>query len=112
MTHLSELQEQKKIIEDVINNAEKVNRLFNNSDFKNIILTGFCTDEMKRCMSLAVAENVDASLRDLGNQMAKASSVLEKYLNLQKQYGEIAKNDLEEINKEIEEILTKGESEE
>lgn len=109
MTELSELQEHKKELLSVIERADMVERLQNNKDFQEIILKGFCTEEMKRCLSLAIAENADASLRELGNQMAKSSMVLERYLATIQNFGNIAKTELPEIDEEIESLTIKGE---
>lgn len=111
MSELTELQEQKKILDAIIAFGDKAERLENNADFKDVILEGYCVNEMKRCMSLAVAEKADPSLRELALQMAKSAATLENFLALLKQQSAIAKGDLEEVSNSILELETKGEEE-
>ena len=111
MSELNELREHLASLKKVVTLGEQVKRLKLNNDFDEIINKGFCDEEMKRCMSLAVCEKLTQEQRELANNMAKASAALTNYLYTLVRQAEIARQDIEDIQDAILELETKGEDE-
>ena len=111
MSEVTELQDHLKVLSKQVKLKEQVKRLLDNEDFKDVILTGFCKDEMARCMKLAVYDKISADQRDLYIQLAKSSAALDNYLNTLIILGNIAEEDMNEVQQQIEELLVNGEDE-
>lgn len=111
MSQLTELQDYLKILGKQVKLKEQAERLLENEDFKEVILKGFCEQELSRCMQLAVAENISAEQRELYIQLAKASATLDNYLNTIVVLGRTAEEDMDEVQKQIEDLLVNGEDE-
>lgn len=111
MSDLSELREHLTSLQKTVVIGEQVKRLKLNRDFDEIIAQGFCTDEMKRCMSLAVCEKLPQETRELANNMAKASAVLDNYLKTLEQFAQLAQRDIEEVQEAILNLETGKEDE-
>ena len=109
MSQVTELQDYLKILGKQVKLKEQTKRLLDNEDFKEVILTGFCQDEMSRCMQLAVREKMTADQRELYIQLAKSSAALDNYLNTLITIGNIAEEDMNEVQQQIEELLVNGE---
>ena len=112
MSQLTELQDYLKILGKQVKLKEQTERLLENEDFKEVILKGFCEQELSRCMQLAVAENISAEQRELYIQLAKASATLDNYLNTLLVLGRNAAEDIDTVQQQIESILINGEDEE
>ena len=104
MNTLSELQQHSEVLKKQIRLAKQVRLLKENPDFIDVILKGFCEDEMRRYMSLAVCEKLPQDVRELCNTSAKASAILDNYLASTIQLGANAEDDLVELDKQIQEL--------
>ena len=111
MSQLTELQDYLMVLEKQVKLKKSVETLMENPDFKEIIIKGFCEDEMARCMQMAVYEKSTAEQRELYTQLAKASAAFDNYLNTIVVVGRIAEEDKEEVQKQIEDLLVNGEDE-
>lgn len=111
MSDLNELREHLASLKKVAALGEQVERLKLNNDFNEIIVKGFCDEEMKRCMSLAVCEKLRQEQRELANNMAKASAALTNYLYTILRNANIAREDIADVQDAILELETKGEDE-
>ena len=61
---------------------------------------------MQRNMGLAVCERLPADVRELCNQMAKASAALHNYLQTVIQLGNNAEEDIKEVDEKIQYLET------
>ena len=111
MSELTELQEELKVQESLVQTKEAVTRLLNNADFQKIIMEGYIKDEMHRHMTLAICDKLSVEDRELNNSLAKSAAALSNYLETIIQMGRIAEEDVEQINDRIEELQSQGEDE-
>lgn len=95
MSERTELQQHIKVLEKQIKLKEQTEQLMNNQAFIDVILKGFCEEEMHRNMGLAVCDKLPLDTRELCNNLAKASAALHNYLNTTIQLGVNAVEDLE-----------------
>lgn len=109
MSDLTELQEHLGHLKKQVELKEQTERLLENNDFKEVILKGFCEDEMKRQLGLAVCERLPQDVRDLCNQLAKSSAALSNYLTTNVRIGMTAEEDIEQVQAQIEELQKQGE---
>lgn len=109
MSELNELQEHRKALQEMIDKGNRLKLLKANPLFEEFIEKGFCTEEMKRTLGLAMSERLKFEDRELCNQMAKAGAALQNYLNFIAQRASMAEQDLEATNNAIEELEAKGE---
>lgn len=101
MSDLTELQNHLKLLESNVEFKKKVDRLFMNDDFKQVILKGYCEEEMQRQLSLAVCEKLSPETRELCNQLAKASAALKNYLEYIMMVGRTSEEDIPNVQEEI-----------
>lgn len=111
MSDLSEFQEQAKHLREQIELKNQTEALLLDPKFTKIILKGFCEDEMQRNMGLAVCETVTPDIRELCNNLAKASAALNNYLNTIITMGRYAEEALEEVETTIQELQMKEDAE-
>lgn len=104
MSEVKELEVYIKHLKNVIELSDKLKRLEINSDFKDIIQEGFCKEEMARYLSLAVSDKVSAENRDLYNRLAQSSAALDNYLAFIHIKGDQARNELPEVEDQLEEL--------
>lgn len=97
----SELQEHIAYLKKQIAMYKDTEILMKDQRFKNVILKGFCEDEMHRNMGLAVCDKLPLETRELCNNLAKASAALNNYLNTNIQFGITAEEDLEEAEEAL-----------
>lgn len=97
----SELQEHIAYLKKQIEMKDATETLMNDSRFKMVILKGFCENEMHRNMGLAVCDKLPIETRELCNNLAKASAVLNNYLNTNIQLGITAQEDLEQAEEAL-----------
>lgn len=109
MSDLTELQEHLAHLKKQVELKNQVQRLLGNADFQAVIMKGFCEDEMRRQMGLAVCDRLPADVRELCNQLAKSSAALDNYLDTSIRIGTSAEDDIEEVETQIQELQMKGE---
>lgn len=95
MSQYAELQAHIDLLKRQIKLKQQVEVLMTEQNFKDVILKGFCEDEMHRNMSLVVCDKLPVETRELCNNLAKASAALNNYLNTTIQLGITAEEDLE-----------------
>lgn len=101
MSNRQELQQYLTGLKEQVKFKQAIDRLYINEDFKEVILKGFCEDEMKRTLGLAVAENINPETRELCNQLAKASAALTNYLELHTRYGLMAEEEIPNVEEQL-----------
>jgi hypothetical protein len=106
MSELHDLEEHVKVLKKQIELKNQTEILLDNQEFKAVILQGFCEDEMHRNMGLSVCDKLPLDIRELCNNLAKASAALHNYLNTTIQLGVNAEEDLEVTESRILELQT------
>lgn len=101
MSNRQELQQYLAGLKEQVKFKQAIDRLFINEDFKEVILKGFCEDEMKRTLGLAVSENMPEQTRELCNQLAKSSAALTNYLELHTRYGLMAEQEIPDVEEQL-----------
>lgn len=109
MSDLTELQKHLNLLNKQVKLKEQTERLLDNEDFKAVVINGFCSDEVKRNLGMAVCSTAPKELRDLCDQLAKAGAALQNYLNTNIRLGINAEEDIKEVESQIEELRMKGE---
>lgn len=112
MSEKAELQKHIEVLKKQIKLKDQTELLTNNQDFIDVILKGFCEEEMQRNMGLAVCSKLPLETRELCNNLAKASAALNNYLTTVIQIGTNAIEDLEHAQQALIELDTKGEADE
>lgn len=101
MSNRLELQNYLLGLKEQVRFKQAIDRLYMNEDFKEVILKGFCEDEMKRTLGLSVAENINPQTRELCNQLAKSSAALHNYLDLHTRYGLMAEEEIPNVEEQL-----------
>lgn len=112
MSELAELQDHLKFLKKQVELKESVEFLMNNRQFNDVIIQGFCNDELKRTLGMAVKEGQTPEMRALYEQLAKSSAALTNYLNTTIQLGRTAEEDATEVDAQIQYLLAHNEGEE
>jgi len=110
MSEVKEMEDYIKSLQEDIERKQKVDRLFCNQDFIDIIKNGFCRDEMMRYQTLSVSEKVKSEERELFQKLAGASGVLINYLDFITQRGVLAEEDIEGAKDNLEMLRASKES--
>lgn len=101
MSNRQELQQYLNGLKAQVEFKKAIDRLYINEDFKEVILKGYCEDEMKRALGMAVAQNIDPQTRELCNQLAKAGAALNNYLELHTRYGLMAEEEIPNVEEQL-----------
>ena len=108
MSEIEQLESQMENNKRFVRNAEKVHRLMNNNDFKEIILEGFCTEECARFAQVSTDPRMtkDDRADALGN--AQASGYLTRFLHVILRQGADADTTNRDIEQAIDELRAEG----
>ena len=101
MSEVSELENQKKQYQELINLRDAILALNNNPYFKKAILESYCLNECARYVGVSGDPALRKEDRKLALEMAKGCQHLKRWLNVQIQMGDKAEKDIEEIDKLI-----------
>lgn len=94
------LKQQIKNCKDQIALSEAVTRLYNNDDFKKVILENYLVEEKNRQLALSITfPNKDK--QDLSIRLAQACSALETWLVRTEDQKSLATSSLEENEQEL-----------
>lgn len=102
---LQKTQALKEIYEADLTLNEKLQRLQNNPDFRDIILNGFCRDDCALYMTRATNLNLFKEDRESALEYAKAGGCLTNYLKFIENKALIAKQNLPEVIKVLDEAM-------
>lgn len=109
--NFQDLQEAKDCLESYeqsIKEGEKLKRLLENPDFKDIILEGFCTKACSDYIARSVNQKLSPDVREMALIAGKAGGCLKNYLQLKMYYYSTASNNIEELRNYIEEESNKN----
>ena len=100
-----ELAAQKAMCEAVIEEQEAVLRLLENKDFQRVIDKGFMEANVIRQADMAADPNVSEEIQRNCASGVLASGHLKRYIHAIVIQGNTARNTLERVNEEINELL-------
>lgn len=83
-------------------------RLANNSDFRKIVLEGFCRDDCARYVSESGDPLLGAEERKDALNIAQAAGHFKRYMRLQIQMGETADRNIRDLEEAISEVRAEG----
>lgn len=102
MTEVERLERQQFHAKQGVERREKLERLMRNTDFKELILDGFCRDECTRYVQESGDPLLEPHQREDALNMAQASGHLRRFLSLIYTMGNQAENTLRDLDDEIE----------
>lgn len=110
MNNVQGLEQQLDDSKELMQRRDKAVKLFQNKDFKDIIMTEFCGVECARYAQSSADPALSPEQRQDALNMAQAAGHLKRYLSLQIVMGNNAEDTLEELSDQLE--LTRQESNE
>jgi len=108
MTELEKLEQHLEDANTLIDVRQRALRLAQNSDFRKLILEGFCTTDAARLVQQSGDPALGAEERADALAMAQASGHLKRYLSAAIRMGEHSERTLGELQEAIEEARTEG----
>ncbi len=109
---LDELHQQKEDCQQAIERMNKLQRLQTNPDFEELILEGFCEKECARYARLSGDPEIPESVRLASGNACKASGVLMRYIQTILMKGQLAEQEIKEVEEAINNELMKTGDEE
>ena len=106
MSEVAQLEEQLEFNQHLKARRLTAERLASNSDFKSLILHGFCRDDAARYVQESADPLLSAEQREDALAMAQASGHLKRYLQLQIQMGSVADRNIADIEEALAEVRT------
>lgn len=109
MSEVTGLEKQLSDAKVLLENRETILKLFRNSDFKKVILDGFCVRDCARYAqesqdpALTSAQQADAL------NMAQAAGHLRRYLDIQLRLGNMAEGQIPSIEEALVEVRSEVE---
>lgn len=104
MSKIEQLEKQIQGAKDAVALRDRVTRLLENPDFRDIILKGFCTDECARSTHISTDMSMSAEARADALGSAQAAGYLKRWLHFQLMMGNRAAEGLPEA----EHVLTEA----
>lgn len=101
ITQLENQLENMKYFQD---QADAVERLAKNKDFKALILDGFCRDETARLAHVSGDPGIDKDQRRVAADMSRAGGHLKRFLNIIVQQNNTAQRDRPDIEDMLAEL--------
>lgn len=108
MTQLEQLEQELANSKDLIATRQAALRLYQNRDFKKIILEGFCLKDAARFVQVSQDPAVSKPEQEDALRMAQASGHLKRFLSMQVQMGAHAERTLPQLEEAIEEVRAEG----
>ena len=108
MSEVEALQNQLTDAHALVDRREKALKLFNNPEFKEIILDGFCLKDCARYAQSSEDPALDANARADSLNIAQASGHLRRFLSVIIQMGNAAAYQIPSIEQAILEIQHEG----
>lgn len=109
MSNLVELERQLNEQEKVVALLPKLERLFSNPDFVDVIQKGFCESEVIAYLSNSTeVDRIRPEQREESLEFAKAGVNLKRWFQLQYQKIQIAQNEIANLRQEMEYVRQEG----
>ena len=107
----SNLEAQRKALQEQVDLTKAIERLYLNPDFQSVILDQFMTKEAARFVQSSIDPNLDSNKRADALGMAQASGYLRQFLEVSKMIGHQADYTITQIDNELEDMRANGEDE-
>lgn len=101
---LKELQSQEIEYMKQLDNVEKLYRLYQNQDFIDLFLVGYCIDKCSHYVEVATATNASTEVKDTALEAAKACGHLKNYINYILREGRTAQENLDATREAMEQL--------
>ena len=103
MNHVAQLEQQLTDAKAVISIRQMALRLYQNADFKTLIIDGFCSKDAARLVQESGDPVLSAEQRADALSMAQASGHLKRFLSMCVQMGAASERTLDELEDALEE---------
>ena len=103
MNQVAQLEQQLKDAKAVIAIRQMAIRLYQNADFKTLIMDGFCSKDAARLVHESGDPVLSAEQRADALAMAQASGHLKRFLSMCVQMGAASERTLDELSEALEE---------
>lgn len=101
MSEVSALKEHREGILDLIEQRNVALRLYNNPDFKKLILGEFCVNECARYAQASADPALNAEQRADSLAIAQAAGHLRRFMSVKVQMGNNAERSMDELDQAI-----------
>lgn len=105
MTEVEQLEQQKEEYKKAIGLMDDINTLLKNPIFQKVIMDKYCVQECARYTEVSGDPKIDKDQRDVALEMARGAGHLKRWLNVQVMFGQQAQNELEELDRNIEQAI-------
>lgn len=106
------LEDQLTQAKEMAKRGQAARKLAGNSDFRKLILEGFCKDDCARFAAQSGDPALDPQQRADALAMAQAGGHLKRFLSAQIQMGVTAANEIQDLETELEEARVEEAAEE
>ncbi|QWY83528.1 hypothetical protein [Rhizobium phage RHph_X2_28B] len=103
MSDLNELEHQRTKLKELVAQRDQVQRLFQNSDFKKLVVEAYFVTESARLVHLSSDPTASKEDREDALNMAQAAGHLKRYFRAIEQMGNVAAAQLPDYEEAIEE---------
>lgn len=101
MSMVTELEEQIDSVKTFRKQADRVLRLSKNRDFRELVLDGFCRDEMARLAHVSGDPGISFDDQKKASDMSRAGGHLKRFLNTILQHADAAERDLPAMEEQL-----------
>lgn len=108
MSQIQALEAQKIDEQKLVDLRDAILRLSGNHDFRKVINEGFLRDEAARSIRMAGEPTLSAQEKTALIEMALAAGHLQRYLSANVQMGNMAENNIHQIDGQLEELRAEG----
>lgn len=110
MSEVTQLERQMEEGKLVIEKTDRLERLLNNADFREVIINGFARDDAARYVQESMDPALDAEQRADALAMAQAPGHLKRWINAQLQMAAYHKKNVKPLEEAIAEARLEEES--
>lgn len=102
MSELMQLEEQLRQTKEVAEFGELARKLYENHEFRKVIIDGFMLRECARYVQISCDPNLKSNEREDALAIAQAAGHLKRFLSVTVQMGDVAKDTIRDIEAGIE----------
>lgn len=103
MSDVKALEHAKKNAQGLIERRDLALKLYDNHEFRKLIVESYFTEEAARLVQLSADPALDANQRADALAMAQATGHLKRYLSMMIQMGNVAAREMPEVDAQLEE---------
>ena len=104
---MTEVEQLKDLIlqnQKLVDKQAKLLKLMTNDDFKDVILDGFCKDDLAEYLEVSVNTRIPEAARDNARGLATAGAYLRNWFDVVQQQATMAQSDIEKAKETIVDI--------